>query len=164
EKKKALEDYFRKHGGFSDREIIQQIRFAMDIAGQVIAYAKGDGYGRLSTFARYTPKKGDGYWYPTPPAYMGAVEPNWASVRTFYLDSASQFAPPPPTPFSVDSSSAFYRELSEVYHAVRNLTDEQRAIADFWDCNPFAVAFSGHMAIGLKKITPGGHWMGITGI
>jgi hypothetical protein len=26
------------------------------------------------------------------------------------------------------------------------------------------VSFSGHMAIGMKKISPGGHWVGITGI
>jgi hypothetical protein len=54
--------------------------------------------------------------------------------------------------------------LKEVYDVVRNLETEQRAAASFWDCNPFAVSYSGHMAIGLKKISPGGHWMGITGI
>ena len=46
----------------------------------------------------------------------------------------------------------------------KNLTNEQKAIAGFWDCNPFAVTYSGHAAIGLKKISPGGHWIGITGI
>jgi hypothetical protein len=37
-------------------------------------------------------------------------------------------------------------------------------MAGFWDCNPFAVNTSGHMMIGFKKISPGGHWMDITGI
>jgi hypothetical protein len=54
--------------------------------------------------------------------------------------------------------------MKEVYSVVKDLSEEQRAIASFWDCNPFAVSYSGHMAIGLKKISPGGHWMGITGI
>jgi hypothetical protein len=54
--------------------------------------------------------------------------------------------------------------MKEVYDVTRNLTTEQLAIANFWDCNPFAVTYSGHMAIGLKKISPAGHWMGITGI
>ncbi|MGI4805913.1 MAG: vanadium-dependent haloperoxidase, partial [Janthinobacterium lividum] len=33
-----------------------------------------------------------------------------------------------------------------------------------WDCNPFAVTTSGHMSIGYKKISPGGHWMNITAL
>lgn len=163
-KKEALVEQCRKSNRFNDRDMTQQVRFAMDIAEQVIAYARADGYNRLSTYTRYTPKKGDGYWYPTPPAYMSAVEPHWQTVRPFFLDSASQFAPIPPAPFSKDPQSSFYAQLMEVYNVSKGLTDEQIAIARFWDCNPFAVSFSGHMAIGLKKISPGGHWMGITGI
>src|SRR5690606_800004 len=34
----------------------------------------------------------------------------------------------------------------------------------FWDCNPFALQDQGHLMTGLKKISPGAHWMGITGI
>ena len=164
EKKKALVDHFRKSGQYSDRELGQQVKFSMEVAEQVIAYAKADGYNKLSTYARYTPKKGEGYWYPTPPAYMGAVEPQWQTVRPFFLDSASQFSPPPPAAFSKDTASAFYHQMKEVYEVTRSLTREQIEIANFWDCNPFAVSYSGHMAIGLKKISPGGHWMGITGI
>lgn len=164
EKKTALVDRYRSGKGFSDREINLMVKFSMEVAGQVIGYAKTDGYNRLSTFARYTPRKGEGFWYPTPPAYMAAVEPQWETVRPFFLDSAGQFAPSPPAPFSMDTTSSFYRQMKEVYDVTRALTDEQKEIANFWDCNPFAVSFSGHMAIGLKKISPGGHWMGITGI
>ena len=164
EKKKALIDHFKKSGLYSDRELGQQVKFSLEVAEQVIAYAKTDGYNKLSTYARYTPKKGEGYWYPTPPAYMGAVEPQWQTVRPFFLDSASQFSPPPPAPFSKDTSSTFYHQMKEVYNVTRSLTREQIEIANFWDCNPFAVSYSGHMAIGLKKISPGGHWMGIAGI
>lgn len=163
-KKAALAEECKKQNKYSDREMTQQVRYAMEVAAQVIEYAKKDGYNKLSTYTRYTPKKGEGYWYPTPPAYMAAVEPRWETVRPFFLDSASQFAPPPPAPFSKDPGSSFYRQMKEVYDVSRNLTPEQQAIASFWDCNPFAVSFSGHMAIGLKKISPGGHWMAITGI
>jgi hypothetical protein len=140
------------------------VRYATDDARQVVEYAKKDGYNKLSTFTRYSPRKEEGRWYPTPPAYMAAVEPQWETVRPFFLDSASQFRPAPPAPFSKDSTSSFYRQMREVYDVGIGLTIEQRNIASFWDCNPFAVSFSGHMAIGLKKISPGGHWMGITGI
>lgn len=164
EKKLALVERLKATRGFNDRDVAQQVRFAMEVAEQVIAYAKRDGYNKLSTYTRYTPKKGEGFWYPTPPAYMAAVEPQWKTVRPFYIDSASQFAPAGPAPFSRDTTSSFHRQMMEVYDVTRNLSDEQRLIASFWDCNPFAVSFSGHMAIGLKKISPGGHWMGITGI
>lgn len=164
DKKNALVDRYRSESLFSDREINLMVKFSMEVAGQVAGYAATDGYNRLSTYTRYTPKKGDGFWYPTPPAYMAAVEPQWETVRPFFLDSAGQFAPPPPAPFSTDTTSAFYRQMREVYEVTAVLTEDQKEIANFWDCNPFAVSFSGHMAIGLKKISPGGHWMGITGI
>jgi hypothetical protein len=48
--------------------------------------------------------------------------------------------------------------------AATALKQEQKNIANFWDCNPFAVQNDGHMLIGLKKISPGAHWMGITAI
>lgn len=34
----------------------------------------------------------------------------------------------------------------------------------FWDCNPYKMNVKGHVMYAEKKITPGGHWMGITGI
>ena len=164
EKKKVLIDHFRKDGNLSERDIVQNVRYSLEIARQVIAYARADGYNKLSTYKRYTPRKPEGYWYPTPPAYMAAVEPQWETIRSFYLDSAAQFAPAPPAPFSKDPTSSFYRQMEEVYDIRNNLSESQREIANFWDCNPFAVSFTGHVAIGLKKISPGGHWMGITGI
>jgi hypothetical protein len=164
EKKKKLVDYYKASKLLTEKEIAQQIKYSVEIASQVIRYAKTDGYNKLSTYARYTPKKAEGHWYPTPPAYMSAVEPQWQTVRPFFMDSASQFAPNPPAPFSKDTTSSFHQQMKEVYNISSRLTQAQKDMANFWDCNPFAVAFSGHMAIGLKKISPGGHWMGITGI
>jgi hypothetical protein len=140
------------------------LSFARKIAEDVLAYAATDGYSKLSTYTRYMPQMQEGQWYPTPPAYIEAIEPHWHTIRPFFLDSAAQFAPPPPAPFSLDSGSSFYRQTMEVYRTVREIDREQEEIANFWDCNPFAVKYNGHMAIGLKKITPGGHWMGIAGI
>ena len=53
---------------------------------------------------------------------------------------------------------------NKVFKISKNLTSEQLHITSFWDCNPFVVGTSGHMAIGFKKISPGGHWMNIAGI
>ena len=164
EKQKALITFFKKKKKLSQTDIQDNIRYAEEIAKFVIDYAKSDGYNKLSTYTRYTPKKKEGHWYPTPPEYMGAVEPQWKTVRPFFLDSATQFSPLPPAEYSKDSTSAFYKQMMEVYNIKKNLTQEQSNIANFWDCNPFAVDYSGHMAIGLKKISPGGHWMSIAGI
>jgi hypothetical protein len=142
------------------------IAVATEIAAQVVKWSKPDGYGKLSTRVRYTPKKGEGYWYPTPPAYMDPVEPHWRTIRTMVTDSCNQYPAPPHVPFSKDTTSDFYKLNMEVYKEGLALNDNQEHlnIASFWDCNPFAVSTYGHMAIGFKKITPGGHWMNIVGI
>ncbi len=164
EKQKQLVEFFKRKKKISKTDLDLMIRYSEDIAKQVIQYARADDYNKLSTYTRYTPSKKEGHWYPTPPEYMGAVEPQWKTVRPFFLDSARQFDPPPPSAFSKDTTSSFYRQMLEVYGISKKITAEQQKIANFWDCNPFAVTYSGHMAIGLKKISPGGHWMGITGI
>ena len=44
----------------------------------------------------------------------------------------------------------------------KELSDEQKTIAAFWDCNPFVMNVRGHVMFATKKISPGGHWMNIT--
>lgn len=161
---KKLVDYYSTHYGVSLRVLKSNISYCQSISDQVISYAKKDGYNRLSTYRRYSPSKQEGKWYPTPPEYMGAIEPQWKTIRPFFLDSATQFIPAPPAQFSTHPDSSFMKQMMEVYQVTNKMTKEQREKASFWDCNPFAVDYSGHMAIGLKKISPGGHWMGITGI
>ena len=150
--------------GHSQAAIDQSVAVAQDVAKKIAADASTDGYLKLSTRLRYRPKKGDAYWYPTPPGYMEGVEPHWKTIRPVLIDSCSQFVPKPPVEFSKDSTSAFYKLAKEVYDVGKNLTEQQRFIASYWDCNPFAINTSGHMTIGFKKISPGGHWMNITGI
>ncbi len=144
--------------------IDNSVAAAKEVAGKIVAWSKKDHYINLSAKLRYTPVKGEGYWYPTPPAYMEAVEPNWKTIRPMVIDSCNEFMPSPPVPFSNDSSSLFYKMAKEVYEVSKNLSTEQLHIASFWDCNPFVVSTSGHMSIGFKKISPGGHWMNIAGI
>ncbi|ADB39044.1 vanadium-dependent haloperoxidase [Spirosoma linguale] len=145
--------------------IIQQsVGVAQEMAKKVLAYAAADNYRNLSARTRYRPSKADGFWYPTPPAYIEAIEPHWRIIRPMMIDSCSQFRPKPPVAFSKDTTSEFHKLAQEVYQIGNKLTDEQRFIASYWDCNPFAVNTSGHMSIGFKKISPGGHWMNITSL
>lgn len=153
-----------KKQGYSDGIIQQSIVVAQEVAKKIIVFSTQDNYSKLSTRLRYRPLKGEGYWYPTPPGYIEGVEPHWRTIRPVMIDSSGQFKPKPEIPFSKDSSSAFYKLAYEVYSAGKNLNEKNRAIASYWDCNPFAINTSGHMMIGFKKISPGGHWMNITSI
>ncbi len=148
--------------GFSKQIIDNSLKYAQDISTQILKYAKADKYNRISNYPRYTPQNTEGSWYPTPPGYMAPVEPYFNTIRPFTLESAAQFKPPPPAPFSKDKNSEFYRLMDEVY--AQKLTEEHQEIAAFWDCNPFALEDNGHLMVGMKKISPGAHWMGITGI
>jgi len=153
-----------KRSGVSENIIATSLAVAQEIATSIIDYSRGDNYNKLSAKLRYTPLKGDQYWYPTPPAYIEAIEPNWRIIRPMFIESSDQFMPPPLAVFSKDSTSNFYKLAKEVYNISINQAQENISIANFWDCNPFTVSTSGHMMIGFKKITPGGHWMNIAGI
>ena len=151
--------------GYPDEVINASKKYALAISKQILDYAKADGYNKISNLPRYTPYEKDGYWYPTPPAYMAAVEPYFKNVRPFTLDSSTQFRPVPPVAYSADKKSVFYQQyLLNNYHETPASPEDHRSIAGFWDCNPFAVQDDGHMSVGLKKISPGAHWLGIAGI
>jgi hypothetical protein len=161
DQQKLVEEYKSK----LNKDLLESsIKFAEQVSKNILQYSRQDGYFKLSTLQRYSLKNQEGTWRPTPPEYMAAVEPNWRTMRTFFLDSARQFESLPAIPFNTSKGSAFYELANEVYETGRNLNAEQKLIANYWDCNPFAVQYAGHMSVGLKKISPGGHWMSITGI
>jgi PAP2 superfamily len=140
----------------------RSIDFGNQVADHILAWSSTDNYKQSRSFPKYSISNDPATWKPTPPAYMDAVEPHWNKIRTFVIDSAAQFMPPRPTPFDTKKGSTFYNEANEVYQAGINLTEEQRAIASFWDCNPFMMNVRGHVMFATKKISPGGHWINIT--
>lgn len=140
----------------------RSMEYGQTVGEHVLKWASGDNYHQTRSFPKYTIRDDPAAWRPTPPAYFDAIEPHWTKIRPFTLDSSTQFVPPRPTPFSVDKNSQFYREALEVYETGKQLTDEQKEIASFWDCNPFAMQVHGHVMFGVKKISPGGHWINIT--
>jgi hypothetical protein len=140
------------------------VQLVDSVVAHMIRYANTDGFRKLSGMKRYTPTTGDGYWQPTAPAFMSALEPYWGTLRSFALDSANQFKPERPADYSKDSGSIYFELLREVYVQGKAADKNKQEIAMFWDCNPFALQQMGHLEFGLKKISPGGHWMGITGI
>lgn len=147
----------------------RSLAYGKAVAEHILAWADKDNYKQTRTFPKYTISDSPGLWKPTPPDYMDAIEPHWNKIRPFALDSADQFIPPPPVKYNMtDKGSEFYKNAMEVYQAL-NVADEKEkeeriAIAKFWDCNPYVSHHKGHVMFAVKKITPGGHWMGITKI
>lgn len=140
----------------------RSVAYGDQVAAHILAWSAGDTYKQSRSFPKYSIEKSEATWKPTPPAYMDAVEPHWNKIRPFVLDSAQQFKPVPPTPFSAKPGTPFFAEAKEVYDIGRQLSEEQKQIAAFWDCNPFVMNVKGHVMFATKKISPGGHWMNIT--
>jgi hypothetical protein len=159
----TMDEQIRRVG--MPRDVYERsIAYGDTVAGHILAWSKKDNFAQTRGMPKYSVLHAPGRWIPTPPAYMDAVEPNWALVRPFVMDSSGQYKPLPPHPFDTSATSPFFKETREVYETRQRLTDEQRQIAGFWDCNPYVMHVRGHTMFATKKITPGGHWMGIVSI
>lgn len=83
--------------------------------------------------------------------------PYWGSVEPFALISGDQFRPGPPPQFgltepytdalgqTMTNDEAFRSQVEEIWLMSQSLTDEQRAIAEYWSDGP-------------RSETPPGHW------
>lgn len=144
--------------------------YGLKVADHIATWMSKDNYNQTRTMPKFTVNTDDPTrWQPTPPAYMEGIEPHWNKIRPFVIDSAGQFKPEPPPPFSMEEGSDFYKEVKEVYDISNEITQkgdtsEEIAIAKFWDCNPYVSVTRGHLMFATKKITPGAHWIGIVKI
>lgn len=80
----------------------------------------------------------------------GFLVPHWGNVKSFALKPASQFRPIPPatfqaTPAPGTSNDAYIEQAQLIIRTTANLTDRQKAIAEYW-------------ADGPASETPPGHW------
>ncbi|RYE36566.1 MAG: phosphatase PAP2 family protein [Sphingobacteriaceae bacterium] len=142
----------------------RSVAYGEQIGKNVLKRALADNYAQTRGKPRFLGSNDAGKWRPTAPEYMDGVEYCWGTMKTFVLNSSDQFAPPPPPQFSSDKNSIYFKQNLEVYNQSKSLTQEQKDIARYWDDNPFVVEHAGHMTFANKKITPGGHWIGITAI
>ena len=154
----------RMRAGLPTAVFERSIAYGDTVAKHILAWAATDRFKQSRGLPKYSVTREVGRWVPTPPAYMDAVEPNWGTLRPFVMDTSNQFKPAPPLPFDTAKTSPFYKQMLEVHSVSRSMTDEQRAIAAFWDCNPFVMHVQGHTMFATKKMSPGGHWMGIVRI
>lgn len=157
-------------GSTNELEFIQSKEYGLEVAEYIDNWMSNDNYAQTRTMPKFTVDTGvQGRWQPTPPAYQDGIEPHWDKIRTFVLDSASQFKPLPPPKFSTDLNSDFFKEVTEVYNISNEIVQKgdnssEIVIAQFWDCNPYVSVTRGHLMFAKKKITPGAHWIGIAKI
>lgn len=123
------------------------VQFGKQVAGAVIEWSKQDGADAAAL--PYT-VLGEGHWEPTPPAFAPANVPGWGNNRTIMAGSTTNTIPAAPIPFSANSGTPFYNMAREVYDVSQSLTEEQKAIARFWDDAPNG-----------QYVTAFGHWFSI---
>lgn len=151
-------------------QFVNSKEYGLAVAEHIMDWLNKDNYKQTRTMPKFTINTNDNSrWQPTPPAYMDGLEPHWSKIRPFVMDSADQFKPIPPPPFSMEKDSDFYREVKEVYDIGQEIVakgdnSNELAIAKFWDCNPYVSVTKGHLMFATKKITPGAHWIGIAKI
>ncbi|HVZ26562.1 MAG TPA: hypothetical protein VG842_10925, partial [Sediminibacterium sp.] len=160
----SLDSLAIRHG--MPKEMIRQSSdYGIAVGNAILDWSKKDNYAETRSAPKYTVTNADSSWIPTPPGYFQGVEPQWKSIRTIAIGNPSTFLPSMSIiKFSREKGSSFDHLVHQVYDSVNALTDAQKAIANFWDCNGFRMNVVGHLMYATKAMTPGDHWMGITGI
>ncbi len=151
--------------GQNKKEFEESKTYGLLVAQHVKDWMDGDNYKQTRTMPKFTVKSEEvSRWQPTPPLYMDGIEPHWDKIRLFVLDSAAQYKPVPHPAFDMNENSQFHKEVMEVYKLGGGGPEregEEVEIAKFWDCNPYMSTTKGHLMFAVKKISPGGHWIGI---
>ncbi len=167
--KDTLENYenkvYRDFKSLLDKDSYEQsLAFGESVGAAVLERTKVDQYKETRGMPKFLGSDDQGKWRPTPSDYLDALEPNWGLIKPLVLDSAAEIKCPAPPKFSLEKGTPFFKAASEVYEIGTHLDDARKTIARYWDDNPFVIEHSGHLMFGNKKITPVGHWIGITGI
>ena len=143
--------YYAKfeHTGYTEDEVKKSAAFGKSMAEAILAWAENDGCSKQRP--AYQLLSGEGRWIATPPAFGAPALPHWMENRRMVASSASLKAH---TPFSKEKSSEFYKMVNEVYSVSKELTEEQKNIAWFWDDSPNGKYFSvfGHWASILTQL------------
>jgi hypothetical protein len=163
---KKYEDkvYATFKASLDDSTYARSVAFGEQIGKVILKRASVDNYPQTRGKPKYLGNNGQAQWRPTAPDYFDGVEYCWGTMEPFVISSSKQFPLPPPAAYSEDKNSEYVQQAQQVYQLNKHLSDQQKLIARFWDDNPFVVVHNGHMMFADKKITPGGHWIGITSI
>jgi hypothetical protein len=102
------------------------------VASRILTVRASDG-AAAAMAAEYTPGTGSGFWIPTPPAFLRALDPGWGWVRPFLMEDESQFRPGPPPALNSRRYTRDFDEIKKVGSSTsRTRTQEQTDLARFW--------------------------------
>jgi membrane-associated phospholipid phosphatase len=118
------------------------------VGARVLTFAQGDLVGLTDPLLPPVgpPPVGPGYWIYAPPPLIARGN---LGARPFFLTSQDQLRPPPPPAFG---SAAFNAALAEVYQISVNRTQEQIAIANYWNVNQSPRSQAAFMGIARELI------------
>jgi membrane-associated phospholipid phosphatase len=122
----------------------ESVDYGISVADAVVARTKTDGFEE-SKKAVAPDVKGPGIWVPTQPGYQPAIDPGWGAMMPFFVGTKKCSLPTPPK--SGVAQSPFQGAADEVATVAKNLTEEQKSIARFWDDSRGRTG------------TPSGHWL-----
>src|SRR4051812_14485540 len=91
-----------------DSTYVRSMDFGEKMGKAILGRAAFDNYPQTRGKPRFLGKNDDGKWRPTPPDYLDGVEFCWGTMETFAVKSSSDFALPPPPPFSSDKNSEYF--------------------------------------------------------
>lgn len=134
-----------------DSSVIERsIKYGQTIANEIFSWSISDG-GHERNFMNFDLKyqfpSGPNFW--TPPlggqsSILLPLHPNWGKNRNF-LKVNSNLPIPKMLAYSTDSTSAYFKQFKEVYDIQRNLTQQQKEIANWWGDDPsYSTSPPGH--------------------
>jgi hypothetical protein len=102
------------------------------VAAQLLMMRASDGAAAAIT-AEYMPGNAVGFWIPTPPAFLRALDPGWGSVRTFIMEDVPQFRPGQPPALNSRRYTRDFDEIKEMGSSMSvTRTQQQTDLARFW--------------------------------
>ncbi len=153
--------FFKDSLQMSETVIEASVAYGTAAGNMVLDWANSDNYSQTKSKPKYLFSDEKGKWVPTPPEYRSALEPYWHTVRPFTKVDPKTIEDPFTIPYSTAEGSEFYKLVKYVYDKSKNLTDEERLIATYWDDNPDITTFIGHVPMPRRRMSPPAHWMGI---
>jgi membrane-associated phospholipid phosphatase len=135
--------------GAVDKAVIDRSTARGEAIGTaIVAWAAQDGAADAVSKAKtYKLPSGSQWDYVITTPGTVPVGPYWGTVRTFALQKPTECDIPANIDFSSDPTSTLYKQAAEVKTVGDHLTDEQKAIANWWVDTPGQTG------------APSGHWM-----
>lgn len=131
--------------GSTDEVIDRSVRYGALLATAVYEYSKTDGgvNGHLTNFPQnYVVPSGIGFWKPTSSQLIPLL-PNWGQNRSLVKDNLEDKLKTPIT-FSFEKTSTFFAEAKKVYDLSKVITNDEKAIANFFADGTGTVTAPGH--------------------